>query len=149
MALVSISFLTVGCSGANTQSSNRADNPATRSARFEEEFQNQADKNGEIRSEARQAVLDYIKTNLSTWNVKGMSCEEFNRNNFAIDADLEKDGQHVVLTLYTEKFFPESGDPYWVAIPVTRERLDRLHVQSDEDLLKQLEKARRAVEGLQ
>jgi hypothetical protein len=87
------------------KSARPADNPATRAARLEAEFQNQTDPNGEMRSQARQAVSDFVRTNLSTWSLKGMSCEVFAQNTFAVDANLEKDGQHVVITLYTERFF--------------------------------------------
>lgn len=148
-ALVSLSIFIGGCSDASTQKVVSEDNPATKAARLEAEFQQQTDANGVMRSEARQTVSDFVRTNLSTWNVKGMSCEVFAQNSFAIDADLERNGQHTIITLYTERFFPESGDPYWVAIPVNKLRRERLHRLSDEDLIKQLDKVRNQLEDLQ
>lgn len=124
LALVGL-FLAVcigGCSNANTQGGKPVDSSTAPAATQEEAFSNQDDPKAEIRSQSRQAVLDFVSTNLSSWNVKGMSCERYNQNIFATDADLEKDGRHVVVAFFTEKFFPESGDPYWLAIPVNKFR---------------------------
>lgn len=78
-----------------------------------------------------------------------MSDQQYSQNLFATDADLEKDGRHVVVAFFTEKFFPESGDPYWLAIPINKFTRDRLHRLSDDDLLKQFNGARRALDNLQ
>lgn len=143
-----ISLFLVVCGGA-CSNTKPADTPPPNAAALEVEFQNQDDPKGEIRAQARQAVLDFVSRNLSTWSVKGMSSQRFYQNVFDIDADLEKDGKHFGVTFFTEKFFPESGEPYWLAIPVnkfTRERLRRL---SDDELLKLYSKARQELDDLQ
>ena len=78
-----------------------------------------------------------------------MSSHRFNQNFFTADAEIEKDGKHSVVTFLIERFFPESGDPYWMAIPVNRFTRDRLHHLSDDELLKQYNKAQEELDDLQ
>ena len=67
---------------------------------------------------------------------------------FSIDADLEKQGRHVVLTFDVRKFFPEPGEPYWVAVPLSKFREDRLQKLDDADLMKRLDNAQRELDEL-
>lgn len=107
------------------------DDPVTRPARLEREFQGWSvigtDDEGKDLTAARQAVVDFVKTNLQGWNVKGMSSQVYPGYVFSIDADLEKEDNHLVITFDTRKFFPESGEAYWLAIPASKYRIDRLH----------------------
>jgi hypothetical protein len=122
------------------------DDPATRPARLEREFQGgnviATDEEGKERTEARQAVTSYVKENLQGWNLKGMSSQVFPGYVFSIDADLEKEGKHTIVTFDTRRFFAESGDAYWLAVPVNAFRLDRLHKMSDGNILEELRDAK-------
>ena len=145
-----------GCSGSNsgnapTPTPTPEQDAATRTARLEREFQGVRLRKAtdEERTEARRAVLDFVKANLPGWNVKGMSSQIYEEKVFSIDADLEKQGRHVVVTFDTRMFFPESGDPYWLALPVNKFRQDRLHKLNDADLLEQLDKAQREIIDLE
>ena len=140
-----------GCSNPDSQKNTTVastDSSATLAAKLEDQFQNDAERNAEFRAEARHAVLDFVKANLSGWNVTGMASQAFYGNVFSIDADLEKDGHHVVITVEARKFFPESSDPYWLAVPVNTFRRDRLHTLNDDDLFKKLKKAQAELEEL-
>jgi hypothetical protein len=99
----------------------------------------------EDRAEARKAVTEFVNKNLPGWNIKGMSSQVYPGVVFSIDADLEKSDGHVVVTYDVRKFFPESDSPYWLAVPVNKYRLDRLHKLSDTNVLEQLRDAKEAI----
>ena len=126
----------------NTAPSPTPDDPITRPARLERDFQGGevvgTDDEGEMRTEVRQAVSDFVKTNLPGWNIKGMSSQVYPGYVFSVDADLEKQDSHMIVTFDTRKFFPQSGDPYWLAVPANKYRLDRLHKLGDSDVLEHL-----------
>lgn len=152
-----ILFLSVAVCGGCSSSSNKAnskptpklDDPKTHAARQEEDFQAYgSDIEGGLRTEARHAVLDFVKESLPGWNVKGMACQLREMSIFSIDADLEKQGKHAVITFDTRKFFPESGDPYWLAVPVNKFRLDRLHDLTDAGKAKELQEAEDTIDQL-
>ena len=157
LVIVCASALTLcACSGQSNDSANATpsptpDNPVTRPASLEREFQAQSvgwAEAGEpgLRTEARQAVTEFVKKNLEGWNIKGMSSQVYPGYAFSIDADLEKADTHMVLTFDVRKFFPESGDAYWLAVPENKYRLDRLHKLSDVFLRKQLRKTEEQLE---
>src|SRR5437870_11742521 len=142
-----------GCSNSPTQNSESKSTPATESTKItavqrEQEFQNRwitssssEAEEYQVREQARATVTDFVKNNLPGWTVKGVS-SECTLKIFSIDADLEKQGRHVVLTFDVRKFFPEAGEPYWVAVPLTKFREDRL------DLMKRLDNAQRELDEL-
>lgn len=142
-------FLAVGLGGCSSATDKPANTRATKAATLEGEFQEQADPNDLMRTDARQAILDFVSRNLPTWNVKGISSRRFNQNYFTADAEIEKDGKNSVVTFLIERFYPESGDPYWLAMPVNRFTRERLHHLSDDELLKQYNEAREKLDDLQ
>jgi hypothetical protein len=142
----------VGCQAANNDSAQTAtptptpDNPATRAARDERDFQGgdviATREDGQDRTDARLAVTAYVNQNLPGWNIKGMSSQVYPGLVFSIDADLEKSGKRVVVTFDTRKFFPDTGEAYWLPVPVNKYRLDRLHELSDMEILEDLKDAK-------
>ena len=126
----------------NATPTSTPDDPTTRPARLERDFQGGSvvgtDEAGQMRTETRRAVSDFVKTNLPGWNIKGMSSQVYPGYVFSIDADLEKENSHMIVTFDTRKFFPESGDAYWLAVPANKYRLDRLHKLGDAEVLEQL-----------
>lgn len=135
-------------SGSSSVPTPTPDNPATRAARAEEEFlTSYFDRNGEMRTAARTAVNDFVKSSLPGWTVKGISSQLYEPSTFSMDADLEREGHHVVITFDVRKFFSDSGDSYWLAVPVNKFRLDRLHALTDADLQKQLKDAQSELEN--
>jgi hypothetical protein len=155
LTLLCASALTLfACSNANNDSTVATptptpDDPNTRPARLERTFQGGSvigtDDEGKLRTEARQAVTEFVKKNLQGWDIKGMSSQVYPGYVFSIDADLEKSDSHMVVTFDVRRFFPESGDAYWLAIPANRYRLDRLHKLSDTDVLEQLRDAKEGI----
>jgi hypothetical protein len=150
MILLCLAVLVGSCSNAESPSpppGAAPDDPATRPARLEAEFQGDYGDT-DIRMRARGAVLDFAKTNLSNWTVKGMASQSYYANVFSIDADLEREGRHVVITFDVHKFFPESGDSYWLAVPANKFRQDRQHEFSDDSLFKRFTRAQAELEEL-
>lgn len=153
VAIFCASVLTLfACSSPNNESATTTpsptpDDPVTRPARLERDFQGGSviGTREEDRTEARQAVTEFVKKNLQGWNIKSMSSQVYPGYVFSIDADLEKLDTHMVVTFDVRKFFPESGDEYWLAIPANKYRLDRLHKLSDTNVLEEL---RDAIEGI-
>ena len=145
---------TVGCSQTGSQSSATPtptpDDPKTRAAREEQHFQQVTieRRNGELRTEARNAVTDFVKSYLPGWTLKGISSQAYeDTNSYEMDADLERQNHHIVISFDVRKFFPESGESYWLAVPVNRFRFDRLHALTDADLRKQLQDAQTELEN--
>jgi hypothetical protein len=94
---------------------------------------------GEMRAEARTAVADFVKTYLPGWTLKAIASQAYGAtNSCSMDADLEREKQHIVITFDVRKFFSDTGDSYWLAVPVNKFRLDRLNALTDADLRKQL-----------
>jgi hypothetical protein len=147
-----------GCSNSPTQNSESKSTPATESTKTtavqrEQEFQNRWIAGSEaeeyqIREQVRATVTDFVKNNLPGWTVKGMSSEVHALKIFSIDADLEKQGHHVVITFDVRRFFPESGEPYWLAVPLNKFREDRLQKLDDAYLMKRLDNAQRELDEL-
>src|SRR5438067_1448685 len=138
----------VGCSGTGNNSSATPtptpDDPKTRAAREEQHFQGFAIEklNGEMRADARQAVADFVKSYLPGWTLKAISSQAYDdTNSYSMDADLERQNHHIVISFDVRKFFADSGDSYWLAVPVNKFRLDRLQALTDADLRKQLQDA--------
>jgi hypothetical protein len=159
--LVMAGFLAVaatGCSDSPTQNTDTKATPTkevheTRPVEMEREFQNKwiatsEPEEYEVREQARAAVVDFVKKNLPEWNLKGMSSQVHALKIFSIDADLEKQGNHVVITFDVRKFFPESGDAYWIAVPTNKFRQDRINKLDGADLMKRLDNAQRELEEL-
>jgi hypothetical protein len=137
-----------GCSASDKSTGEPTptpDNPATRAARAEEDFQGWRgkleDRGGEFRTAARNAVAEFVKSRLPGWTVKGIASQSYDENVFSMDADLARESQRVVVTFEVRKFFSESGDGYWLAVPVNKYRLDRLHALTDAQLRKELGEA--------
>jgi hypothetical protein len=144
----------VGCSGTNTNSSATPtptpDDPKTRAARAEQKFQDFTTEklNGEMRAEARNAVAGFVKSYLPGWTLKAISSQAYDEtNSYSMDVDLERQNHHIVITFDVRKFFADSGDSYWLAVPVNRFRFDRLHALTDADLRKQLEDAQNELDS--
>lgn len=99
-----------------------------------------------MRTAARNAVVDFVKTHLSGWKVKGISSQAFEDHIFSMDANIEKEGHEAVIIFDVRKFFPDSGEPYWLAVPVNKFRLDRFHALTDAELKQKLEDAENQLE---
>jgi hypothetical protein len=144
----------IGCSGTGNNSSATPtptpDDPKTKAAREEQHFQEFAIEklNGEMRAQARNAVAEFVKSYLPGWTLKAISSQAYDgTNTYSMDADLERQNHHIVITFDVRKFFPDSGDSYWLAVPLNRFRFDRLHALTDADLRKQLEDAQNELEN--
>jgi ABC-type glycerol-3-phosphate transport system substrate-binding protein len=147
--IVLLGLASAACSGNSTGQPTPTptptpDDPKTRAARAEEKFQNSSGRHGETRTAARNAVADFVKSNLPGWTVKGISSQ--GDGVFSMDADLERQGQHIVISFDVRKFFAESGDGYWLAVPVNKFRFGRLQALTDADLQKQLQEAQTELE---
>jgi len=103
----------------------------------------------EARLEARQTALDFVKATLPAWTLKGMAARAYAGYIFWIDADLEKNNRHVVISLETQKFFPENGEPYWLAVPIDKFKRERINDLDDAALLKRFDKLRHELEELE
>jgi len=113
----------------------------------EEEFQSDNDVDNRMRSQIRSAVVEFVKSNLPNWKLKGVSTELYQFNVFWVAADIEKDGHGLVLNLAVRKFFPESGEAYWKVVPLRKTLEDQLHDMNDAAQLKKLNEATEADEG--
>ena len=140
-------LMSVMLSGCSQDSSNDAAKKPSPS-KLEQIFQDQT-TNEEARSEARQAVLEFIQANIPSWNVKGLSAQPYAQNIFGIDADLEKNGRHLVISFDTRKFFPESGEPYWLPTPMSKFRRERLRDLSEDALIKEINRLRESLDERQ
>lgn len=153
--LIVSSVVFVGCSSdsnsnANTKPTPTPDDPKTHAARQEEDFQSSGSAiEGGLLTEARKAVSDFVKSSLPGWTVKGMASQVYDGNAYSIDADLYKENRHAVVVFDVRKFFPDSGDPYWLAIPVNKFRADRLHDLIDSAKARQLQEAKDEIDNLQ
>jgi hypothetical protein len=127
------------------------DDPATRSAREEEAFENVPNQDVLKRVTARRAVVEFVNSSLPGWSLKGMSSQlHEDINAVSVDADLEKESEHVVISFEVRQFVPESGNgAYWLAVPVNKFRFKRLHALTDANLKKQLEDAQTELEDAQ
>jgi hypothetical protein len=117
-------------------------------AKREEEFQaiDESEANIQLRVEARVAAANFVKAKLPKWTIKGMSSNAYKWNVFWVDVDIERDTHGLVLNLQVEKFFPESGEAYWKAMPMKKALDDELHDINDADILKQLNDARQELD---
>jgi len=146
------SLLVLACAGCSDSGSPTAiTNPtpaSTPDLASEEEFLILNDQQAELVNDARKAVNDFVKTRLPGWMVKGLSSElPGNRRRYVlVDADLQREGHSIVVAFEVRRFFPESGESYWLAIPVSKFRADRLHALTELDLQKQLKEAQTDLE---
>jgi hypothetical protein len=114
------------------------ESPDVHTAKLEHKFESDSDSKGEIRAQARHAAMDYIKTKLPMWNLKGLSSELYSDNTFWIVADIEEGKRNFVAVFSVRKFFPEQGEPYWKVIPLRNTMEDLQHALKDEQLLREL-----------
>jgi len=147
------SLLVLTCAGCSNNSGSptaiASPTPAaTRDSESEEEFLILNGQQAELVNDAREAVNDFVKTRLPGWTVKGLSSElPGNRRRYVlVDADLQREGHSIVIAFEVRKFFPESGESYWLAIPMGKFRADRLHALTELDLQKQLKEAQSELE---
>src|SRR5439155_24571658 len=89
----------VACSGSDNskpQPTPTPDDPKTRPARAELDFQTEFHvyntETVETLTNARNAVSEFVKSKLPGWSIKAMASQPYDRNVFTIDADLEKQG---------------------------------------------------------
>lgn len=143
VVLLSILGLTA-CENSNSTSTNASPAPAdasTKVAKSESDFQNEADDEHKIRADVRQATAQFVKANLPSWSLKGISTRAFESNIFWVAADIEKDKRNVVIELVVRKFFPESGAPYWKVVSLRKTLQEQLNDINDADVWKKLEEA--------
>jgi len=119
--------------------------PKERAAKREAVEQNLADQNladqnfPEIsRSPVRDAATQFVKTELPTWTLKGISTEAYESNTFWADVDIESGKRNRILSLIVKRFYPDNGDPYWKAFPVSDSRASRIHAAHDAEIKRQL-----------
>lgn len=125
------------------------EDPKTLAARREMEFQDSGGDGIGLTAEARGAVAEFVKQRLAGWTVKGLSSNWYPENNaFFIDADLEREAQHVVVTFDVRKFFPDAGESYWLAVPVNRFRMERLRVFLEADLRRKLRESQHELDEM-
>lgn len=55
-----------------------------------------------------------------------------------MDVEIEKQDQRVVVSFEVRKFFSDSGNGYWRAVPMNQGREDRVHSLNEDSLRKQL-----------
>jgi hypothetical protein len=134
---------------ANTKKVTPPENPATRVAELEDEFQIGSDFDYESRAQARQAAIEFVKANLPKWIIKGVSSRQYQANIFWVDVDIERENQRLILSLNVQKFFPETGEAYWRAAVLTEDVKERLHKMNDADLIKRLEETQEKLSNLQ
>src|SRR5260370_29024103 len=145
-----VALVSVSCSpsGRSAKPSPTPDDPATRAARAEEKFHDfDFDRKGEMGTAARNAVIDFVKAHLPGWRVKGISSQTFEDHVFSMDTNIEREGHEAVITFDVRRFFPDSGDPYWLAVPVNKFRLDRFRALTDAELKQRLEEAENQLEA--
>ncbi|HKO96808.1 MAG TPA: hypothetical protein VJU86_07450 [Pyrinomonadaceae bacterium] len=137
-----LAFSLISCSRSSTERTNEATPTPTAKpknveiADSETEFQLTVDESS--RAEVRQAVADTLGSKLPAWSLKGMASEAYVNGVFWVSADIEKDGRNVVLNLVVQKYFPESGAPYWKVLIANRTLKQRLHYMSDAETWKKL-----------
>lgn len=150
-----IFLIALGCAGCSNSGSSTQATPTPspeefsfRATKSEEEFLNLNTQRAELVVDARAAVSDFVRSNLPGWTVKGLSSQlaEGRSRVVFIDADLEKQGHRIVISFEARKFFPESGEGYWLAVPVNKFRLGRLQALTEADLQKQLKDAQTQLE---
>jgi hypothetical protein len=145
--MLGLSAASCSRSGSSAKSSPTPDDPKTRAARAEERFHDfDIDLKGETRTAARNAVIEFVRTHLPSWTVRGISSQEFEDHIFSMDANIERKGHEAVVTFDVRKFFPDSGEPYWLAVPVNKFRLDRFRALTDAELKQKLEEAENQLE---
>lgn len=93
-----------------------------------------------------EAAISYVKAKLPQWTIKGVASHSYRDNNFWIDIDIENQGRSAVITIYSQKFFPESGEPYWKIVPTNTTLPERLHDMQDTQILEQLRHAENDLE---
>jgi hypothetical protein len=120
--------------------------PTPTSALAEIQFQASPDPNGEMRAEARRAVTEYLRVAARGWAVKGLALQLYAGNEFSVSAHVEKDNKRAVISLVVRRFYPENGNPYWLAILSDRSIEAQLHDLSDRALEDELSKLRAASE---
>jgi hypothetical protein len=148
--LLCLAVVCLGCSSPETsdvQPAPTPDDPRTRTARAEREFQrHDRDADGEHRTAARAAVIDFVKASAPAWTVKGIASQVYEGNAFSMDAELESKNQRIVVTFDVRKFFSDSGDGYWLAVPVNKFRVDRFQALTENTLRKELGDAQQQLE---
>src|SRR6266852_2158460 len=99
LPLLCLAAAFVACSGGKNSKADAKptpDNPATRAARAEEEFQrwgSYIDKEeGQFRTSARNAVAAFVTSSLPGWTVKGIASQLYEEQNmFLMDAELVRE----------------------------------------------------------
>jgi hypothetical protein len=143
----------VGCNKSAPKPAKPPDEPpkdaAHQIAEAEDEFQSAFTVGGTYRAEARQAAVDLVKTQLSTWSIKGIASHEYKGQVYDVDVEIERKGKRLVLSFFVRKFFPESGEPYWQA-RLERGSLERRleHIE-DDGILKELNDAKDKINDLE
>jgi hypothetical protein len=85
----------------------------TRAAEAEVKFD--VDIDPVIRTEARQAAVDYVKSKLPAATIKGVSSQPYKYNQFEVDIDIttSADPESIMVPTFAQKFFPDNAAPYW------------------------------------
>jgi len=117
----------MGCDNAastntNENANSHPDDPKTHIAQTEQDFQESImDTAGENRTGARIAATEYIKKKLPDWTIKGIASDKYYSWEYWVDVNIAKDDQEQIISLSVKKFFPESGEAYWKARPLTKD----------------------------
>src|SRR4051812_24451651 len=92
----------------------------------------------EYRLKAKQAALDFVKTYLPKWTVKGAATHNYFANVYRVFLDIEQDKRRRTLELVVTQFYSDTGEPYWKANTVNQSIKDALHDEEDFKNLKEL-----------
>jgi len=118
-------------------STTQQEDQATKVAQAEQDFQDEGDT-VENRMRARKVAVEFVKSKLPQWTVKGVSAQPYSSNVYKVFLDIESGQKRRTLDLVATQYFPESGDSYWKADILTKSAQDSLHDSEDADILKQL-----------
>jgi predicted Zn-dependent protease len=87
--------------------------PSQVSAEEEKELQEEEDSNNRL--EAREAVAEYVKSNLPKHKIKGVSLLSYTGNLYIANVDLSEGEKHQTVSLIVRMYIKENGETYWKA----------------------------------
>jgi hypothetical protein len=105
----------------------------------EAEKDTQDDEDSDNRIAAREAVTEYVKTNLPKLKIEGISLLSYTGNLYIASVDLSDKEKHQTVSLIVRMYVKESGDTYWKADKLSEDD-KRLLISRKAFLLKDTER---------
>ena len=141
--IMAYTIVLVGCNTAKQAKQQPKDDQPTTVAKAEALFQLvEYDGDSKLRTEARKAATDFVKSNVPRGNVKGVSSQLYQYVVFWVDIDLELEGKRHTISCNVQRFFPEMGDPYWKVTLLSDDLKERMHKADDAATLRELNDAK-------